>query len=178
MLHRVSYTAREFTSICRIGNAPYPIDQLHDVEGRGDGHRFVGHAVAAIPSVQAAAGRLLRSEPSRVRWMRRVVVGADLLCQDYQSDNGPEPSPSPVAGRVSSEDRLAGRLQHLNFTMGVAAALVPLDFNQQPPHEHLWLGQTIGEVFEKIGARIAHCHNRFSIMPTSMIPLFSSPAFG
>ena len=32
MLHRVSYTAREFTSICRIGNAPYPIDQFHDVE--------------------------------------------------------------------------------------------------------------------------------------------------
>src|SRR5436190_14481696 len=104
--------------------------------------------------------------------MRRVVVGADLLSQDYQSDNGPEPSPSPVAGRVSSQDRLAGRLQHLNFTMGVAEALglIPREFIPQPPHARLWLGQTVGEVFEELGARIAKCHNQFSIMPTSMIP--------
>ena len=91
--------------------------------------------------------------------MRRVVVGADLLCQDCQPHNGPEPRPAPIAGRMSSQDCLARRLQRLNFTMGVAVALVPL---KQPPHEHLWLGQTVGEVFEEIGARI----------------LFSSPAFG
>src|SRR5436853_5323411 len=127
-----------------------------------------------IPSVQAAAGRLLRSEPSRVRWMRRVVVGADLLSQDYQSDNGPEPSPSPVAGGVSSQDCLAGRPQRRNFTMGVAVALglVPLEFNQQPPHEHLWLGQTVFEIREELGARIAQ-HNSVLHLPTSRIPAFS-----
>ena len=67
MLHRVSYTAREFSRICRIGYAPYPIGQFHDVEGRGDSDRFVGHAVARYRQCKPLRG--VCSDPSHAAFV-------------------------------------------------------------------------------------------------------------
>ena len=67
MLQRVSYTAREFSGICSIGNALYPIDQFHDVEDRGDSDRFVGHAVARYRQCKPLRG--VCSDPSHAAFV-------------------------------------------------------------------------------------------------------------